>query len=222
MSGMDNPAYVFESSTSFMPALVQAGEMHVYPAVSDVFFVSSSSIAQVRMLSKWSGFGSAEVTSHSFLESYSQDAQQFKVCSSKRSVDQRVSKVLVQPTVSSLEDTYAAKVRQQLDLLYNVDLAAVVDPANNRAALRVVVDLVEDLAEQEDFQSLDVALKLFDPASLRKITSVSMLRSCFKYRNKLGNWDLLYGRTWRHLEETKQDPAHALRGLPRSRMPQFA
>ncbi|MNG21704.1 hypothetical protein D3C84_1061000 [compost metagenome] len=85
-----------------------------------------------------------------------------------------------------------------------------------------MVDAVEDLLQVHDVVGLNELLALAEPSSLRKITSVALLRSSFRVKDKLSSWQGLYARVYAHLQATNQNPQKALRGLVPARVPKLA
>ena len=103
-----------------------------------------------------------------------------------------------------------------------MDAAALIDSEQSRVAIRAVVDVVEDYIKAKDLWSLNEFLAAAKPASMRKITSVSILRTSFRVRDKLSNWTGLYDLVHAHLTETEQNPDRALRGLSRPKVVDIA
>ncbi|WP_350404317.1 hypothetical protein ABCR88_07655 [Pseudomonas sp. W17] len=129
---------------------------------------------------------------------------------------------LVGVQVKPLTGNLIAALEEQLDSIYALDAAAIVDPEQSRVAIRAVVDIVEDYIKAKDLWSLNEFLALVNPESMRRITSVSVLRTSFRMRDKLSNWSTLYDLVYAHLKETDQDPERALRGLSRPKVLQIA
>lgn len=115
-----------------------------------------------------------------------------------------------------------ATVKWKAEAVYLLDKVAIDDEYASRVALRAVIDDVEDYIKVEDFWSLNQLLLEVQPASLRKITSVAYLRTTFRVKSRLSNWEALYDRVYAHLDATKQDAPRALRGLKRSKVPAIA
>lgn len=129
---------------------------------------------------------------------------------------------LVGVQVKPLTGNLIAAIEEQLDSIYSLDAAALVDPEQSRVAIRAVVDVVEDYIKAKDLWSLNELLAVAKPESMRRITSVSILRSSFRVRDKLSNWVALYDLVHAHLKETDQEPERALRGLSRPKVLQIA
>ncbi|MDZ4305615.1 MAG: hypothetical protein U1C13_28745 [Pseudomonas sp.] len=216
---MDSQPYVVEAATSRAPL-----ERSVSADLNQpIFFASSTSIEQVDMLKRWNtpvavgrgnlivfGFGAgAPVFSENTIDKL--ELTHRKVLTS-----------ILRNEVAPVADELLRPVRERVETVYNVDAAAVLDAEQSRVALRVVVDVVEDFIKAGDFWSLNETLSMVDPSKLRKITNVAFLRSSFRVRDKLSNWVTLYNRTWMHLLDTDQDPAHALRGLARTKVAKLA
>lgn len=105
------------------------------------------------------------------------------------------------------------RVSEKLKNLYAADAVATFDPAQSRVAIRIAVDAVEEAIEDGDLASLNELLSSADAQSLRKITSIALLRTSFRVRNKVGKWNRFYSEVYAHLSRTEQDPQHALRGM---------
>lgn len=114
------------------------------------------------------------------------------------------------------------RLKSSIDFIYCNDDASLLDPAMSRVALRGVIDSVEDLADADDYLSLDALLGMVDPRRLRPITAVAFLRSSFAVKERLRNWNGLYQVVYAHLSNSGQNPDRALRGLSGPRMDQFA
>jgi hypothetical protein len=216
---MDSQPYVVESATFQAPLERSYGADFNRP----IFFASSTSIEQVDMLKRWtapvavghgnlivfgSGTGSPAISENTI----------DKLELTRRKVLTQILRNEVAPVTGEL----LRPIRERVETVYNVDAAAVLDAEQSRIALRVVVDVVEDYIKADDFWSLNETLSMVEPSKLRKITNVAFLRSSFRVRDKLSNWVALYNRTWMHLLETDQDPAHALRGLARTKVAKLA
>lgn len=133
-----------------------------------------------------------------------------------------VASALVKPTVPSVVSELKMEIYRKLDSICLLDSAALIDADQSRVALRAVVDTVEDYIKSEDFWSLNELLALADPSSMRKITSVAVLRSSYRIRSKLTNWSGMYAKVEAYLNTTGQDAQRALRGLNRAKGTQFA
>lgn len=129
---------------------------------------------------------------------------------------------LVDTQVLPIAGKLIAAIEEQLDSIYAVDAAALIDSEQSRVAIRAVVDVVEDYIKAKDLWSLNEFLAAAKPASMRKITSVSILRTSFRVRDKLSNWTGLYDLVHAHLTETEQNPDRALRGLSRPKVVDIA
>lgn len=129
---------------------------------------------------------------------------------------------LIAVQVKSLTGKVIAGIQEQLDTIYAIDAAAVIDSEQSRVAIRAVVDVVEDYIKAKDFWSLNQFLALTEPSSMRRITSVSVLRTSFRVRDKVSSWATLYDLVQAHLKETGQDADRALRGLSRSKVVKIA
>lgn len=128
----------------------------------------------------------------------------------------------ISSSVKPLNDILLTEVRDDLKSICALDAVASESDLNSRLSLRSVVDAVEDYIGSEDLWSLNELLGSVNPSELRKITSVAFLRSSFRARENLSNWDVLYSKTFAFLEATNQDPVRALRGLARTRVDSFA
>lgn len=137
---------------------------------------------------------------------------------SGRWIENKLVDIKVQPLTEGL----IAAIEEQLDSIYALDAAAVIDSEQSRISIRAVVDVVEDYIKAKDFWSLNKFLAVADPTMLRKISNVSILRTSFRMREKLDNWTSLYDRVHAHLTETDQDPERALRGLSRPKVVEIA
>ena len=105
------------------------------------------------------------------------------------------------------------QVSEKIKNLYAADAAATFDPSQSRVAIRAAVDAVEEAIEAGDLIALDELLAGVDAQCLRKITSVALLRTSFRVRNKISKWNKFYSEVYAHLSRTGQDAHHALRGM---------
>ncbi|MCF5056873.1 hypothetical protein GIW54_05385 [Pseudomonas proteolytica] len=133
-------------------------------------------------------------------------------------IENKLVDIKVQPLAGEL----IAAIEEQLDSIYALDAAALIDTEQSRVSIRAVVDVVEDYIKAKDLWSLNEFLAVANPTMLRKITNVSILRTSFRMREKLSNWAGLYERVYAHLTETDQDPERALRGLSRPKVVKIA
>lgn len=216
---MDNQPYVVESATYCAPLERSIGADFNQP----IFFASSTSIEQVDMLKRWNapvavGRGSLIV----FEDGAGSPVISENTIDKLELTRRKVLTSILRNEVAPVADELLKPVRERVETVYNVDAAAVLDAEQSRVALRVVVDVVEDYIKANDFWSLNETLSMVDPSKLRKITNVAFLRSSFRVRDKLSNWVALYNRSWMHLLDTDQDPAHALRGLARTKVAKLA
>lgn len=110
------------------------------------------------------------------------------------------------------------RVNLKLEEIYTMDAAAIINPEISRYAVRKGIDVVEDLVEVGDLNSLNEILARARPDMMRRATAVAVLRSAYRLRGKLSKWMRFYTEVFAHLEATQQDPHRALKGLVRSRV----
>lgn len=110
------------------------------------------------------------------------------------------------------------RVNLKLEEIYTMDAAAIINPEISRYAVRKGIDVVEDLVEVGDLNSLNELLARARPDMMRRATAVAVLRSAYRLRGKLSKWMRFYTEVFAHLEATQQDPHRALKGLVRSRV----
>lgn len=215
---MDSASYVFESAVTRAPIERSVSEYYnsgylLTPGSVDIKVVPMARTIQARSATVMNTFGVE---------------RQFELGGAQRNhrlknvMGTLVAFALVKPTVSSLASELKLEIISKLDSICLLDSAAVIDAEQSRVALRAVVDTVEDYIKAEDFWSLNELLALTDPSSMRKITSVAVLRSSYRMRSKLSNWPGLYTKIEAHLKNTGQDAQRALRGLERTKGTQFA
>lgn len=184
----------------------------------EVFYLSPNSSAPISVTKFLTGLGGAAQSAFKASDGFT------VVSDASVMPSRRVSKrFLSEEQVISSEDIRAtALVRKKLDLIYCNDAAAVTDASHSRIAIRVVVDTVEDYLADSDIIGLNNVLSKTDPTLLRKITSVALLRSSYRVKDKLSAWPGLYASVWAHLKATDQNPEQALRGLLRSKVSSLA
>ncbi|MBP5957023.1 hypothetical protein ICA16_15225 [Pseudomonas anatoliensis] len=222
---MDNAPYMLESSVMMAP---------IERRITD--FNNSTRVGMVVVPSSTSAFPAYEFRSN--VVSYGSFRDAAKLAAAKRHSDltgfnESVIGVLdvkdgwtvnelIDIKVKPITGKIIAAIEEQLDSIYALDAAAIVEPEQSRLAIRAVVDVVEDYIKAKDLWSLNELLVVADPSLMRKITSVSILRTSFRMRDKLSNWTALYDRVNAHLKETEQDPERALRGLSRPKVVKIA
>lgn len=97
--------------------------------------------------------------------------------------------------------------------IYSADGLASVDKNYSRKALRVIIDVVEDYVDENNFEALSLLLDRLTPVRLRKISSIAVLRSSYVLKHKIDSWDSFYKAAWKYFEKTGQDAEFSLRGL---------
>ncbi|MHC8292479.1 hypothetical protein [Pseudomonas sp. LB3P58] len=219
---MDSAPYVVESSVMMAP--IERRITDFYDSNRAALVVSPSSTSnypayELRSRTVSYGSSSKDVVNVAAAQNQSFNKSGIRVFDAKEGW---IVNELVNVQVKSLTGNLIDAIQEQLDSIYAVDAAAVIDPDQSRVAIRAVVDVVEDYIKDKDLWSLNELLALAEPASMRRITSVSVLRTSFRVRDKLSNWPTLYDLVSAHLKETGQDPERALRGLSRPKVVQIA
>lgn len=95
--------------------------------------------------------------------------------------------------------------------LLNVYLKS--DVGEDNQALKIAFDFIEGNFSEGDTQRVDEFLAIFQPERTKRIVSVGIVRSTFRARSVLKEWNNCLARVADILYENNQSPSKYLRGL---------
>ena len=195
------------SSVSALRSLSDVSESRVYLNKS----LDSSTVATSSFVERWNSTGPSVFAG---VTGYDVTARQYGL--KQASLKPLRVVISLEDLSSSLE--ISSSVNKNLNDIYAIDAAALIESEISRYAVRKCIDVVEDYIDAGDFHSLNELLARARPEMMRRVTAVAVLRTAYRLRNKLNKWMRFYTEVFAHLEATNQDPHRALKGLVRSRV----